>query len=197
MTITQVLLARIVFQLKVTEERRRQQTVSIPLDSPWDMSVKEVTPVTLESSLHICLNNNGPKRPLYSSNSPVKPIAGTPESALSHSKHPFAQLQSNPPSPSTQKEGFEHLADDSDCEGNGYDPRLRDGAHADAGLRPVSDEWSPPNTWKTSVKSLYLCKLAEARFSSVIPDPKRVSAPSVLSHSSSFLRSESPSSQKQ
>ena len=197
MTITQVLLARIVFQLKMTEERRRQQTVSIPLDSPWDMSVKEVTPVTLESSLHICLNNNGSKRSLYSSNSPVKAIGGTPETAISHSKHPFAQLQSNPPSPSIQKEGFEHLADDSDCEGNGYDPRIRDGAHADAGLRPMSDEWLPPNTWKTSVKPLTVLNMAEVRFRSVIPDPKRVSAPSALSHSSSFLRSESPSSQNQ
>ena len=152
LTITQVLLARIVFQLKTTEERRRQQTLSIPLDVPWDSTNKDAIPVTLESSLHICLNNNGSKRSLYSSN----PIGNTPDTSISPSKHPFAQLQSNPPSPSIRQENFEHLADesmDSDCEGRGrgYDPRLRDSesARADAGLRPLSDEWVPPNTWKT------------------------------------------------
>lgn len=153
MVITQVLLARIVFQVKAFEKRRQHQQAVLPLITQWDTGAKDIgTPNLDEGGLHIRLDDQQDKNSLYRANSqPASPRVSPPRPLR---YHPYQTLHSGPSSPEAQKDRFEFIAEPTKMHQQAQQAVERAQSYSsdyvsDVGLRPLSDDWEPPATWNT------------------------------------------------
>jgi len=151
MVVTQILLARIVFNFKAMEERRKDNPIiSFPpighgLDFKKQSFDQQQTPFSLNKDFDIQMTTMPRAAPAYA------PRASGRMSILSRPFRSYQQMNSEPTTPLNLQPSFSRL-NSSDIRGL----EIRDsyfeeeaGEAADDINRAETPEWGPPSNWRT------------------------------------------------